>query len=410
MEAIKLENKKGYKETKLGWIPEDWEVKNLGSLSVIKGQYGINAPAVDYNPDLPAYFRITDISEDGDFDESKKKSVNASDIKQYILEENDIVFARTGGTVGRTYMHKDKNLTLVFAGFLIRFRLDEEQLDPNFLKNYSETYNYWKWVKINSVRSGQPGINGKEYCSLPIPVPLVSEQKAIANCLSTWDRAITKQTQLIKANQLQKKALTQQLLTGKKRLKGFSKEWELQKLNVFFNERKETNQTGLELLSIGEAGVYPQSNSNKKDTSNTNKSKYKRICPGDIGYNTMRMWQGRSALSALEGIVSPAYTIVTPKQNANSQFFAYLFKFQPVIHKFYRNSQGLVSDTLNCKFKDFSIVKVLLPTQIEEQKAIAKILTTADNEINVLQQQLEQFKLQKKGLMQLLLTGKKRLV
>ena len=163
------------------------------------------------------------------------------------------------------------------------------------------------------------------------------------------------------------------------------------------------------MLSIGERGVYPQANSNKKDTSNSDKSKYKRISVGDIGYNTMRMWQGRSALSGLEGIVSPAYTIVTPLENTNSVFFSYLFKLDEMVHKFYRNSQGMVSDTLMCKFKDFKIVKFMTPPTKEEQTAIAKVLLNSDKEIELLNKKRDQLKDQKKGLMQQLLTGKKRL-
>ena len=98
----------------------------------------------------------------------------------------------------------------------------------------------------------------------------------------------------------------QNLLTGKKRLKGFSGDWKEYQLGQMFAERNERNNDGLALLSIGQNGVYPQEDSIKKDTSNSDKSKYKKICIGDIGYNTMRMWQGRSALSNLEGIVNSA--------------------------------------------------------------------------------------------------------
>lgn len=202
----------------------------------------------------------------------------------------------------------------------------------------------------------------------------------------------------------------QQLLTGKKRLKGFEGEWREVHLGEMFTERNETKCFDLPLLSIGQNGVYPQDESVKKDTSNEDKSKYKRICPGDIGYNTMRMWQGRSALSELEGIVSPAYTVVTPKKNADSVFFSYLFKMPRMTNLFWRNSQGLVDDTLNCKFKDFSIVKVMLPQTKEEQTAIAKVLQAADKEISLLKAKANRLREQKKGLMQVLLTGKKRIV
>ena len=201
----------------------------------------------------------------------------------------------------------------------------------------------------------------------------------------------------------------QNLLTGKKRLKGFGGEWKEMLLGDMFTERNETKYYDLPLLSIGQNGVYPQDESIKKDTSNEDKSKYKRICPGDIGYNTMRMWQGRSALSELEGIVSPAYTVVTPKKNADSIFFSYLFKMPKMTNLFWRNSQGLVDDTLNCKFKDFSIVKTMLPSTKEEQTAIAQVLQAADKEISLFKAKAEKLREQQKGLMQQLLTGKVRL-
>lgn len=162
-------------------------------------------------------------------------------------------------------------------------------------------------------------------------------------------------------------------------------------------------------MSIGQQGVYPQTDSNKRDISNADKSKYKRIVPGDIGYNTMRMWQGRSALSSLEGIVSPAYTILVPKNNVNPYYFSILFKTSKLTNLFWRNSQGLVEDTLNCKYKDFSKIKYQVPS-FEEQNAIAEILKTAEKEIQLEKQKLEELKEQKKGLMQQLLTGKVRLV
>lgn len=240
-------------------------------------------------------------------------------------------------------------------------------------------------------------------------IPSLPEQKAIARVLCTADAAIHSTEQLIAQKELRKKWLMEQLLTGKKRLKGFGGLWQEVHLGEMFVERNETKYIDLPLLSIGQNGVYPQNESIKKDTSNEDKSKYKRICPGDIGYNTMRMWQGRSALSNLEGIVSPAYTVITPKKNTDSLFFSYLFKMPKMTNLFWRNSQGLVDDTLNCKFKDFSIVKMLLPQTKEEQSAIAGVLQIADNEIKLLREKADKLREQKKGLMQQLLVGKKRL-
>src|SRR5690606_35088963 len=264
-----------------------------------------------------------------------------------------------------------------------------------------------KWDKL-SQGSTFEAISSKDLKSFKFPLPPIEEQNAIANCLSTWDKAIEKQQKLIEAKEIRHKALMQKLLSGKKRLPGFTDEWKEVKLGDLFSERNETKYDDLPLLSIGQEGVYPQTDSNKRDISNGDKSKYKRIVPGDIGYNTMRMWQGRSALSNLEGIVSPAYTILKSKENVDSYFFSLLFKTTRLTNLFWRKSQGLVDDTLNCKYKDFSIIKCNIPSY-EEQIAIKEILKISGAEIEIEKKKVDQLKEQKKALMQKLLTGKVRL-
>jgi len=145
----------------------------------------------------------------------------------------------------------------------------------------------------------------------------------------------------------------------------------------------------------------------RRDTSTEDKSTYLRICKGDIGYNTMRMWQGVSALSSMEGIVSPAYTVCTPLECVDARFMGYLFKFPPMIHLFYRYSQGLVDDTLSLKFDAFSKIEVTIPS-LDEQKRIAEILDACDHELTLLNRKLTLLKKQEQGLMQQLLTGKVR--
>ncbi|MFM5070768.1 restriction endonuclease subunit S [Aeromonas veronii] len=246
-----------------------------------------------------------------------------------------------------------------------------------------------------------------------IYVPPLPEQKKIAKIFSTWDKAITTTEQLLANSQQQKKALMQQLLTGQKRLLDkngvrFSGEWKTYKFGSLFNERVETGRDDLPLLSItADDGVVYQEDTGRKNTSNEDKSKYRRICVNDIGYNTMRMWQGRSSLSDKEGIVSPAYTIVTPTGKVCPAYAAYLFKFPALVHIFYRHSQGLVSDTWNLKFNHFKKISWQVPS-IDEQQKIAAVLSTADKEVTAQQQKLDALKQEKKALMQQLLTGKRR--
>lgn len=194
-------------------------------------------------------------------------------------------------------------------------------------------------------------------------VPCFEEQHEIAAILTTQDKVIELKEKRLAEKQRQKKHLMQQLLTGKKRLPGFSGAWKGDRLGKLFLERKETNCEGLEMLAItGTQGIIPRKELDLKDNSSEDKSKYLRVCVGDIGYNTMRMWQGVSAYSNYEGIVSPAYTILKPSSSINAKYFAYLFKMPEIISLFYRFSQGLVDDTRNLKYENFKKIKIFYPT------------------------------------------------
>lgn len=242
-----------------------------------------------------------------------------------------------------------------------------------------------------------------------VRVPSLPEQHQIASAIATWGTAIQKTEQLIAAKAKQKAGLMAELLTGRRRVGRFQTEWRRWHLGELFQERVETNRNDLPLLSITrENGVVPRDGLDRKDTSNEDKSKYLRICPGDIGYNTMRMWQGVSALSRHEGIVSPAYTICIPGPEIDGMFASYLFKLPEIIHLLYRYSQGLTSDTWNLKFRHFAAIKVRIP-EPEEQIAIASILSVLDEELALLKLQREALAQQKRGLMQKLLTGQWRL-
>lgn len=177
--------------------------------------------------------------------------------------------------------------------------------------------------------------------------------------------------------------------------------WVETTLGNLFLERQESGVLNLPLLSLTEKdGIIRQDESNRKDNSNSDKSKYLRVLPGDIAYNTMRMWEGRSSYSRLEGMVSPAYTVCAPKANVNGLFFSYFFKNPQLINQFRRYSQGLVKDTLNLKFSEFSKIRTCLPSP-NEQKRIGECLASLDILIIDESNKLEALKEYKKGLSQL---------
>lgn len=176
--------------------------------------------------------------------------------------------------------------------------------------------------------------------------------------------------------------------------------WRRQVLGDLFTERQEGGLTGLPLLSLTDKdGLIPQGETNRRDNSSLDKSKYLRVFPGDVAYNTMRMWEGRSAYVGLEGLVSPAYTVCKPKVGTDGLFFSYYFKTWPLIEQFKRYSQGLVKDTLNLKFEAFSQIPISSP-QPAEQRKVAACLTSLDEWIAAEGRKLEALQAHKKGLMQ----------
>ena len=183
------------------------------------------------------------------------------------------------------------------------------------------------------------------------------------------------------------------------RFEGFTDDWEERKLGDVFSERSERSSEG-ELISVTiNSGVVKASELDRKDNSSNDKSNYKKVEVGDIAYNSMRMWQGASGYSSYDGILSPAYTVIIPKEGTDSKFFAYDFKRHDMIQTFKRNSQGLTSDTWNLKFPTLKSVKVMVPC-MEEQTKISNFFERLDTTITLHQRKLDLLKEQKKGFLQ----------
>ena len=190
----------------------DWVEKKLGECIFKNPEYGLNAPAVSFSEKLPTYLRITDISEDGHYLSNGKVSVDRPVCEDNYLSEGDLVLARTGASVGKSYKYRSQDGRLVFAGFLIRIKPDPNKLNSEFLFQFLSTAQYWKWVSFISARSGQPGVNATEFSSMPINLPQnMIEQQKIASCLSSLDDLITAQAEKIEQLNLHKKGLMQGL-------------------------------------------------------------------------------------------------------------------------------------------------------------------------------------------------------
>ena len=434
---LMTEEKKRYKRTEVGLIPEDWEVKQLKECISEPLQYGIGAAAVDYNLNLPRYLRITDISDEGYLIEENKASLKVNEYSNYLLENDDIVLARTGASVGKSYHFNRDSFSgeMVFAGFLIKVKSDAKKLNPIYLKYFLKSDPYWHWVKVNSMRSGQPGINSQEYSSLKIPLPpTLEEQQAIASALSDVDELIRSLDGLIQKKQAIKKGAMQQLLTpnksgqaSKKRLPGFDGEWEKISLKQLtdrsfelFNdgdwvESDHIIDQGIRLLQTGNVGVGKFKESRNKKYINEESFKKlncKEVKVGDLLICRLADPPGRACivpdLKEEKMITSVDVSILRPKEDeVDKHFLLQVFSttewFDEVNEKCGGTTRTRISRSA------LGNIELSLPSY-EEQKAIGTIFKDMDLELQTLRQKREKYVQIKQGMMQELLTGRVRLV
>ncbi len=183
-----------------------WERKKLGEVTT-SFEYGLNAPAKEYDG-IHKYLRITDIDDETRLfksDDITSPDIEFSNSEKYLLDVNDIVFARTGASVGKTYIHKNKNDKVYFAGFLIRMKLKDEY-DPDFIFQGTLCDDYYKYIQLTSQRSGQPGVNAQEYAEFILPLPSLAEQRAIGAYFAHLDELIEAQGQKVEKLRRVKKA------------------------------------------------------------------------------------------------------------------------------------------------------------------------------------------------------------
>ena len=249
-------------------------------------------------------------------------------------------------------------------------------------------------------------IHTDTFLEMPISVPCLTEQNKIVGYFQSLDHLITLHQRKCDETKKMKKFMLQKMFPqdGKKvpeiRFKGFTEDWEQRKLGEVLKERTERAQGGEELLSVTIAnGVIRQADSEKRNIASEDKSNYKIVRKGDIPYNSMRMWQGAVGNSEYDGIVSPAYTVLVPTDEANAKFFMEYFRKENSLQLFQRWSQGLTSDTWNLKYPTLSLMRFSMPS-IEEQNRIAGYFEQLDHLITLHQRKCDKLQEIKKYMLQ----------
>lgn len=399
----------GYKATALGIIPQEWEVRPLNYLGAICSGGTPDTEVAEYwNGDI-AWCTPSDITKlDTKYIESTEVKITAKGLKESsatLLPPRSIVVC-TRATIGNAAICNTEIATN--QGF--------KNIIPNEKTNPEWLYYIIIYSKPRLVRFGCGStfleVSKKDFSRFKIAVPPLAEQRKIAEVLGVWDKAIEKQARLIEKLALRKRGLMQRLLSAKLRLPGFSDPWQKVKFCELFTKSIKTADplTKYEVLSVTKEGIVAQKSYFNKDIASEDTSKYIVVERGDLAMSGLNFWMGSCHIltNFNEGIISPAYKVFKVTEHNNINF----------IRDFVRSSMFLQA-LQGCSVIGASIVRRNLDKEmlyewtfkipsLKEQTAIAKVLTAADREIELAKEKHERLRHQKRGLMQQLLTGKKR--
>lgn len=402
----------GYKKSNGNIIPIDWEISNLGDIVTYKKGFAFKS--VNFCNKGIRVIRISDTTYNSiKNDNPVYIPVECKDkYKDYELLVGDLIVSSVGSRppLYDSMVGKVIKVPLKVDGALLN--QNAIRIRVNKLHNQDYVYSHLKTKKYlyhieRSIRgnANQVSITLNDLFSFQIFLLQKLEQDKIAKILTIWDNVVELKEKLIKEKTKQKKGLMQKLLTGEVRLYGFDKAWIIFKAKDIFQNISDKRHNGEgEVLSVTqENGIVPRSEVDidiKFDKKNL--KNYKKVRKGDFVIS-LRSFQGGIEYSLVEGLVSPAYTILRNKIEIHKSYYKHLFKSTEFIARLNGLIYG-IRDGKQIGYKDFSVLKLTVPP-INEQIAIGTIIDLADDEINLLKKELAALKLQKKGLMQLLLTG-----
>ncbi len=363
---------------------EDWEQRKLGELAS-SFEYGLNAAAKEYDGENK-YIRITDI--DDNTHEFLTDNLTSPDIEltgadNYKLTEGDILFARTGASVGKSYIYKNSDGLVYYAGFLIRARIKEEY-DTEFVFQNTLTDRYNKYIAVTSQRSGQPGVNAQEYAEFEIKVPKKEEQTKIGTYFRNIDNLITLHQRKCDEAKKLKKCMLQKMFPkdGEKvpeiRFSGFTGDWKQRKLGDVFKEYSEKNHAEQPALTImqGEGTIKREDSERNLLYNKSNLSSYKMVYQDDFIVH-LRSFEGGLEKASCNGIVSPAYHIFHGEKADSRFYYSYFRSYEFIKRKLVPHIYG-IRDGRSIDIAGMKTIDIPYPS-FEEQRRIGDYLDSVNN-------------------------------
>ena len=369
----------------------EWKMATFGDIA--KGfDYGMNAAAKSFDGNNK-YIRITDIDEVSSqylYDDVVSPDGELED--RYLVKENDILLARTGASTGKSYLYRNSDGKLYFAGFLIRANIYKH--NSYFVFSQLHTLRYKKWISVMSARSGQPGINSQEYASFPVYTTSLQEEDKIATFLKLLDERIITQNKIIEDLKKLKSAIIEKEYTHKTKSNSH--------IGDFIEQTSKRNKNCAiqNVLSVSNRQGFIQQSEQfeNRSVASDDTSSYKIVKKNNFAFNPARINVGSIArLTTFDrGIVSPMYICFRTKDTLFPEYLDYYFETKQFFTEIQKRLEGSVRQCLS--FEGLCNIPLCIPT-IEVQRQVGNQLSTLAQEIKLEIDFLELLQRQKKFLL-----------
>lgn len=423
---------KQMKESGIEWIgdiPENWGVCKMKYLLEEPMKYGANESGISHDPALPRYIRITDILENNELTTKNAQSLSEEIAENYLLKKNDLLFARSGGTVGKTYLVDDNTPRSAFAGYLIKASFNEK-VNAKFVYYFTLSKSYIEWKNSITIQATIQNIGADKYSNIILPLPSKDEQVAITKFL---DEKIPQINSILKETRESIEELKnyKQSLITETVIIGLNKDVEMKKSGVeWINEipfhwninkakrvfkRLKRPVISTEIVTAFRDGEVTRRSKRRTEgfTIAEKEHGYQGVEIGDLVIHGMDAFAGAIGVSDSSGKCSPVYLVCTPVVETESRYYAYLLKTYARIGYIESLARGIRERSTDFRYATFSETPLISPP-IEEQREIVRFLDEKcahiDSLIEQKQQLLVELEAYKKSFIYEYVTGKKEVL
>ena len=371
------------------------------------------------------YIRITDITFDGKLKSDGCKYLSSEVGRNYPVKKGDVLLARSGATVGKAFIYDEDN-DACYAGYLIKASVQQEKVSPQFFFYFTQTSQYDEWKNRIFIQATIQNISAEKYARMSLCIPPLSEQHSIVSFLDDKCGKIDKMLEG-KQKQIELLAEMKQRIIADAVTRGLNPDVKMKATNIpwlpeipehwrvirnkwLFKEEDEKNiDLSYQLLSFSRnKGIIPFSENTDKAPSASDLSKYKILHKGQLLENRMQAWSGMFGCSFIEGCVSPDYSVFSPLDGANTEYYAHLFRTPLYVQQFANASKGIGDGFNRLYTPQFQRIYAICPP-LSEQLAIVSYITDKTAKIDALtgklQQEIESIKEYKQRLISDVVTG-----